>query len=465
MEKNIITNSDSYKIGMHLQYPDKTTQVYSYVESRGGHEDELVFFGLQYFIKEYLMKPVTKEDVLKAERIMKVHGEPFNKEGWMHIVEKHDGFLPVAIKALPEGSVVKTKTVMAVIYNTDPECYWLTTHLETSMLRAIWYPTTVASNGRAIKKMIKRNLEKTGDVAGLLFKLHDFGARGAHTYESAGIGGAAHLVNFMGTDTISGLEFAMDYYNADLNTTAFSVPATEHSISTAFGPDQEVEYLENHIDKSLAAGMKIISAVSDTYDIYNFVENVVGGALKEKVISLGDFGATLVVRPDSGDPTVVPVEVIQILMDKFGYTVNDKGYKVLPSYIRVIQGDGIDKSSIAKIYENMESYKMSGDNITFGMGGKLLGAPQRDDQKFACKASRVCIDGKWKNVSKSPITDSGKKSKEGFFKTVMGDAGLYTINHEHVDFDTIKDEMVMVYKNGELKYENDFEDVRKRASL
>lgn len=176
MEKNIILNSDSYKIGMWCQYPDKTSQVYSYVESRGGNEDELVFFGLQYFIKEYLMKPITKEDVLKAERIMKVHGEPFNTKGWMHIVEKHDGFLPVAIKALPEGSVVKTKTVMAVIYNTDPECYWLTTHLETSMLRAIWYPTTVASNSRAIKKMIKRNLEKTGDVAGLLFKLHDFGA-------------------------------------------------------------------------------------------------------------------------------------------------------------------------------------------------------------------------------------------------------------------------------------------------
>lgn len=464
MEKNIITNTDSYKVGMFLQYPENTTTVYSYVESRGGNEDELVFFGLQYFIKEYLMKPVTKADVLKAERLMKVHGEPFNKEGWMRIVEKHDGYLPLAIKALPEGSIVKTKTVMATIYNTDPEFPWLTTWVETPMLRAIWYPTTVATNSRAIKKMIKRNLEKTGDVAGLLFKLHDFGARGAHTFESAGIGGAAHLVNFMGTDTISGLEFAMDYYGAELDSTAFSVPATEHSISTAFGPDQEVEYLENHIDKSLAAGMKIISAVSDTYDIWNFVQNVVGGALKEKVIALGDVGATLVVRPDSGDPTYVPVKVIELLMNEFGYTVNDKGYKVLPPYIRVIQGDGIDKGSIAKIYEMMEEYQLSGDNITFGMGGKLLGAPQRDDQKFAMKASYVVIDGVGKNISKSPITDPVKKSKEGKFCVIKDDNGDF-ITVAETEENLAKDELGLVFENGRLIYEWKFDQVRANAAM
>lgn len=327
-------------------------------------------------------------------------------------------------------------------------------------------PTTVATNSREIKKVIKKNLIETASLEalnGLDFKLHDFGARGSHSHESAAIGGAAHLVNFFGSDTIEATELVMDYYNADVGLeSGVSVPATEHSVSTAYGPDNEDGYLENHIDKCLENGLKIISVVSDTYDIYNFVENVVGGKLKEKVIGLGDVGATLVIRPDSGDPTVVPVDVIQILMETFGYTVNYKGFKVLPSYIRVIQGDGICKESIEAILSNMKSLGISGENIVFGMGGKLLGAPQRDDFKFAMKASDITINGVRHAVAKDPITDKGKKSKKGKFAVVRNEkGGLTTIALE----DDVNGENLLrpVFKDGEILVEDNFSDIRKRA--
>lgn len=176
MRHNILTNTDSYKTSMWLQYPANTEYVYSYVESRGGVENELIFFGLQYFIKEYLSKPFTKADVERAYRIAEARGDVFNLEGWNYILEKYKGFLPVFIKALPEGTVIGNKVVIATVVNTDPKCAWVTTWLETPLLRAIWYPTSVASNSRSIKKIIKTELEKSGDVNGLPFKLHDFGA-------------------------------------------------------------------------------------------------------------------------------------------------------------------------------------------------------------------------------------------------------------------------------------------------
>ena len=465
MRHNIITNVDSYKISMERQYPDNTQYVYSYVESRGGVEDELVFFGLQYFIKEYLSKPITKAELDMAYAIAEARGDVLNYDGWLKIIEKYKGFLPLSIKALPEGTVVGNRVVMAVVVNTDPEFFWLTTWLETSLLRAIWYPTSVASNSRDIKKIIKSELEKSGDISGLPFKLHDFGARGAQTFESACLGGTAHLINFLGSDTTSATEFAMDYYGANVDDFSFSVLATEHSISTAYGPDHEADYVSNHIDKSLEKGRKIFSAVADTYNIYNFVE-MLGTTLKDKIVSLGDVGATLVVRPDSGDATVIPVEVIKFLMDKFGYTVNEKGYKVLPSYLRVIQGDGIEKETIIKIYENMEKDKLSSDNIVFGMGGKLLGAPQRDDFSFAMKASDIVIDSVHHAIAKNPITDVGKKAKKGRFKTYKDIDGVYKTALETDDFfNDVEDVMVEYYRNGEIFCDQRNSEIRERAAL
>ena len=177
MTTNLILNSDSYKFSQWCQYPPKTTVVYSYIESRGGVYDATVFFGLQAFIKEYLVGPVVTMDMIdEAEAIITAHGEPFNREGWEYIVREHGGKLPVIIKAVPGGTVVGVKNVLATIENTDPACYWLTSFLETALLRAIWYPTTVATNSYENKKLILDYLEKTGDPSTIDFKLHDFGA-------------------------------------------------------------------------------------------------------------------------------------------------------------------------------------------------------------------------------------------------------------------------------------------------
>ena len=174
--KNLILNTDSYKYSQPYQYPRGTELVYSYIESRGGKWNETVFFGLQMFLKEYLSKPITQEDIDVAEEIITAHGEPFYRELWEYILKEHNGWLPVVIKAVPEGTVVPTKNVLVTIEPTDPNCWWLSSFLETALLRAVWYPTTVCTNSYVSKKIILEYLEKSGNPNLIDFKLHDFGA-------------------------------------------------------------------------------------------------------------------------------------------------------------------------------------------------------------------------------------------------------------------------------------------------
>ena len=455
---NIILNSDSYKYSQWVQYPPKTTVIYSYIESRGGVYDATVFFGLQAFIKEYLVGAVVTMDMIdEAEAIITAHGEPFNREGWEYIVRVHGGKLPIVIKAVPEGTVVKTKNVLAVIYNTDPACFWLTSFLETPLLRAIWYPTTVATNSYENKKLILKYLEETGDPTTIDFKLHDFGARGVSSLESAGIGGAAHLVNFMGTDTVEALLFARRYYGADM--AGFSVPAMEHSTVTSWGREHEVDAYRNMVKQTGKPG-GIVSAVSDSYDIFKACE-LWGTELKQDVL---DSGATLVVRPDSGDPATVVKQCLQILERHFGSTKNDKGYKVLNN-VRVLQGDGINHASIRSILYTITLAGYSADNVVFGQGGALLQIVNRDDQKFAMKASAALINGIWVDVYKDPITDQGKRSKRGRLKLIKnGDDYTTVTNHANM-FDALQDELVTVFENGALVTEYTFDEVRARAQI
>jgi nicotinamide phosphoribosyltransferase len=406
LAKNLILNTDSYKVSMFKQYPAGTTGVYSYIESRGGCYDQTVFFGLQAFIKEYLLEPISQGDIDIADEILTAHGEPFNRAGWQYILDTHRGYLPVVIRAVPEGTVVPVKNVLATIENTDPECFWLTTWLETALLRAVWYGTTVATQSYTIKQVILDYLEKTGDPTTIDFKLHDFGARGVSSLESAGIGGAAHLVNFMGTDTITGILFAREYYNAGV--AGFSIPAAEHSTITSWGRDGEVDAYRNMLNQFARAG-SVLAVVSDSYDIYNAASKLWGEELRQQVI---DSGATVVIRPDSGDPVEVNRRLVEILGEKFGYTVNAKGFKVLNN-VRLIQGDGINELTVRSILGAFMAMGWSADNIAFGMGGALLQAVDRDTQKFAMKASSACINGEWRDVVKDPVTDAGKKSKAG----------------------------------------------------
>ena len=459
LSKNLILNTDSYKVSMFKQYPAGTTGVYSYIESRGGRYDRTVFFGLQAFIKEYLLEPITQGDIDIADELLTAHGEPFNRAGWQYILDTHKGFLPVVIRAVPEGTVVPVKNVLATIENTDPECFWLTTWLETALLRAVWYGTTVATQSYTIKQVILDYLERTGDPSTIDFKLHDFGARGVSSMESAGIGAAAHLVNFMGTDTITGVLFAREYYNAGV--AGFSIPAAEHSTITSWGRDGEVDAYRNMLNQFAKPGA-IVAVVSDSYDVYNAASKLWGEELRQQVI---DSGATIVIRPDSGDPVEVNRKLIEILGEKFGYTKNAKGFKVLNN-VRLIQGDGINELTVRSILGAFMAMGWSADNIAFGMGGALLQIVDRDTQRFAMKCSAAEVNGKWIDVVKDPVTDSGKKSKAGRVTLWTNGAGEYVSSVDEpkqwADRGWTK-ALVPVFWDGTLEKEYTFEEVRANA--
>jgi len=247
--KNIILNTDSYKTSHYKQYPQKTEAVSSYIEARGGDHERTLFFGLQVFLEDYLSQPITLKDIDEAQEILTAHGVPFYREGWEYILNTHNGMLPVEIEAVAEGSVVPIHNALVQLVNTDPKCYWLTSYLETALLRAVWYPTTVATISFQIKQIIKDALDISCETPGseIYFKLHDFGARGVSSLESAMIGGLAHLVNFRGTDTIVSLLSARNYYQETI--AGFSIPASEHSTMTAWGQEHETEAFANMIDQ------------------------------------------------------------------------------------------------------------------------------------------------------------------------------------------------------------------------
>jgi len=468
--KSIIFKTDSYKFTHHKQYPKGTTKVVSYLESRGGIFDNTVFYGLQYLLKEHFEGVVvTKNDVDKAKMIVDKHIGigVFNYDGWMRIVDLHGGRLPISIKSVPEGSAITTSNVLMLVENTDDELPWITNFCESILLQ-IWYPITVATLSREIKKVLYEYLKKTtdcdhddmNDILG--FSLNDFGYRGSSSNETASIGGSAHLLNFVGTDNISALNLIMEYYNTD-EMLGFSVPASEHSTITSWGRENEVMAFNNMLDSYKGTR----ACVSDSFDILNACENLWGDELRDKILSLD---GRLVIRPDSGDPKETLRRVFNILWNKFGGRVNSKGYKVLDDHVRVIQGDGVNYESIIEILDMMVEEKFSTENIVFGMGGALLQKVDRDTQKFAFKCCAVIIDGEERPVQKDPIeidsngnlTKSFKKSKSGYLKLVKNGDKFETIENATDDVDNI---LVKVFENGIILKEYTFDELRENAKI
>lgn len=450
---NIILLTDSYKITHFAQYPPGTQKVYSYFESRGGPYPVL-FFGLQYYLTKYLEGVrVTNQHIADAMYVIDRHlgtSQKFNKEGWQYIADRHGGKLPVVIKAVPEGMVVPNHNVLMTIENTDPKCWWLTNYLETLLVQ-VWYACTVASQSREMKQTLLEFLEETGDPGGIAFKLHDFGFRGVSSVESAGIGGAAHLVNFTGTDTIPGLLVAMQYYEASMP--GFSIPASEHSTITSWGRAREGDAFENMLDQYPDG---LVACVSDSYDIHDACRTLWGGRLRDKILSRN---GCLVVRPDSGEPSEIVVEVLNILGEKFGYETNAKGYKVLDPHVRVIQGDGIDMDSLPGILFALKDAGWSIDNVAFGSGGGLLQKLNRDTLKFAFKCSSVTVNDDESDVYKEPKTDSGKQSKRGRLKLVC-ENGVYSTRKMHEPGEDLLQE---VFRDGDIKVKHKFHSIIGRA--
>lgn len=458
MLDNILLLTDSYKVSHHLQYPAGTESIYSYFESRGGEFPEIVFFGLQYYLKKYLTgQVVTQEKIDFAEELFATHlNSPtiFNREGWLHILDQYDGRLPVSIKAVPEGNIVPTHNVMMTIENTDPKCYWLTNYLE-SLLVQVWYASTVATQSRSMKQTLLKYLSESGDPSLVDFKLHDFGFRGVSSVETAALGGAAHLINFRGTDTFAGVLTAREYYGEAM--AGFSIPAAEHSTITSWGRENEVHAMENMLDQFPTG---LVAVVSDSFDIYAACSNLWGEKLKDKI--MGREG-TLVIRPDSGDPPTVVVEILELLGDAFGVRLNHQGFKLLPPQVRVIQGDGIDRHMLVKILDAMLASGWSADNVAFGSGGGLLQKMNRDTSKYAFKCASAIVDGEARDVYKQPVTDNGKRSKAGRMKLVRkGDSFETLINDSQ---DPRPDELVEVVRNGSIMKEMSFAEIRERADV
>ncbi len=462
-DHSILLDVDSYKGSHFLQYPPGTEYVSSYIESRGGKFENHVMFGLQVYLKRYLSRPITQDEIDYAAELWAAHGVPFNRAGWEYILKEHDGFLPLQIKAVKEGTVLSVKNAIVQIINTDPKVPWLTSFLETALLRAVWYPSTVATLSWTVKQIIRGYLNETCEnpEAELPFKLHDFGARGVSSAESAALGGLAHMVNFMGSDTVGAIGYARAYYDEAMP--AFSIPAAEHSTITSWGKDREIDAFANMIEQ-FGGKDKLVAVVSDSYDIYKATRDYWGVHLKERVEAMG---GTLVVRPDSGDPRIVPVEVVEILGEAFGFETNAKGYNVLPSCVRVIQGDGVNPDSIRDILQALKDKGWSAENIAFGMGGALLQkGVDRDTMKWAMKANATkrAGDPVWHDVFKDPITDKGKISKRGIQALIKTESGFENVRRDSIP-DTVQDLLETVWENGKLLRDQSLADVRALSEI
>ncbi|WP_102127756.1 nicotinate phosphoribosyltransferase [Deinococcus planocerae] len=456
-DQNLILDTDSYKSSHFLQYPPETTRLFSYLESRGGRYPATRFFGLQYLLDRYLTRRVTRENVEEARALIEAHGEPFPYEGWLRVVEVHGGRLPLEIRAVPEGTVVPIHNVLMSVTNTDPELPWLVGWFETMLMR-VWYPTTVCTQSYHLREIIRAELEKTSDRAAeeLPFKLHDFGSRGVSSRESAGIGGLAHLVNFLGSDTLEALRVARNHYGADV--AGFSIPAAEHSTVTSWGQQCEAEAYRNMVRQFGKPG-GIFAVVSDSYDLKHAINVHWGETLRREV---KESGATLVVRPDSGDPPAMVRLAVNALAAKFGTTTNVLGFRVL-KHVRVIQGDGIDETTIRQILQNLTVDGFSAENVAFGMGGALLQKVDRDTQKFAYKASAGIVGGEYRGIYKDPVTDPGKRSKDGVLDLVMENGRMVTRQYRTFDTDFPGSLMRTVYRDGEVLVRDTLERIRGRA--
>lgn len=461
-DHNIFFNWDSYKVGMWKMYPPGTTEVYSFIESRGGELNEIVATGVKQFIHQYLSKPLTQQDVDDLDVFFKLRPESFSKANVQAIVDKHNGYLPLHIRTVPEGTVIPVGTPFVVVSNTDEEAYWLTTAVETNLLSFVWSMVSVATLAREFKKKIKYWNDKTspGFGDGLDWQLHNFGDRGAKP-GFAKYAGLAHMISFNGNDCIAGTKYVFDTYKDKDRLFGYSIPASEHTISSSWGPDREKEYALNMIAQ-FKDEHPAISIVADTYNVYEFVKMVVTdpdilAALKE----LADMGKKIVIRPDSGSFDEVLPKLLNTVADAMGYTVNELGLKILPPGIGFIWSDGNTLDNIDEIYKVVEDNGWASQNLVIGVGGFLVDSMMRDSQKFAMKGSNVIINGESIGICKSPITAAWKKSKKGKFSVIKnGDTYSWKPYEEG-------DPCVMetVYYNGLVPEVESFQAVKDRAAV
>ncbi len=460
---NVCLDADSYKESHYKFMSPNTESVFVYASPRiGAQFKEIVAnVGLHIYLKNYLSRRITRKMIDFASMFLAAHGVPFNREGFEYILTHHDGYFPVRISAVDEGTVVPEGSVVFTIENTDPNCAWAANFIETQIMRAGWYGSTVATLSREYKRIIKHYLDLSGTSEAVDYKLVDFGARGASSRETAYIGGLAHLVNFKTTDNILGVLATMQYYGATLeNITGVTIPASEHSVTTERGRDGEEEFFSDAIDTFLVTPGAMVSLVSDTYDLANAIK-ILGTNLKEKIIK---SGGTVVVRPDSGDPVEMVTFTVRELEKYFGSYKNEKGYSVLPLAVKIIQGDGIKITTIGPILKKLTDEGYSADNVTFGSGGGLLQSVTRDTLRYAQKASHVVIDGVALDIHKECATDPTKASLPGRLTLVKRNGTIMNCKLDEL-LETDEVMLKVVYENGTIAEPLPFETIRENAKL
>lgn len=456
---NPFLDKDSYKLSHSTLYPEGIKGMSAYIEAR--KPDVITtFFGLQMFLQKW--PKATEEHFREAKEFAAAHGEPFPETAYRKILNEYGGFPPIRIYAAPEGTRVPSQNALVRIECEDDDLFWTVMDCETALQRGVWYPTTIASNDFRHWRLLQRYWRQSSVApeAGINFMLHDFGGRGVSSEETAQIGGAAHLVYFLGSDTISGVLAANRHYNNG-RMSAFSVPASEHSVQCSYGPLGQKEYLKKVLD-TYAKPKAIVSLVIDGYDTIREA-TMLCTEFKEQIAA---SGARVVFRPDSGDPCIIVPQILRLQDMAFGSVVNEKGFKV-NNCVGVIQGDGVDYDTMESVLMRVLEAGYSADNIVFGSGGALLQKVNRDTYGFAQKASAIKIDGGWRGIYKAPVTDNGKKSKSGrltllrskmngeYMTATVGNNGAFAAEWENV--------MEPVWDTGKLLRVQTLTDIREKA--
>ncbi len=482
---NPIHLTDGYKLDHRRQYPEGTNLVYSNWTARKSRHPEIqevVLFGLQYFIKKYLIEDFNQHffNRPKAEIIRKYTRRINNYLGnnqveIQHIEALHDlGYLPIKIKALPEGSSVPIKVPMFTLYNTLPDFFWLTNYLETLISTTVWMPCTSATLAKQYRKILDKYAHETSSIPQFVdWQGHDFSMRGMAGIEAAVMSAAGHLLSFTGTDTIPSIDFLEEYYNANSDTEIIggSVAATEHSVMSMGTNEGEFQTFKRLITKTYPSG--IISIVSDTWDLWK----VLGEYLPQLKETILRREGKVVIRPDSGDPADIlcgnpnatnPLEkigVIESLWNTFGGTINEKGYKELAPQIGAIYGDSITLARAEEICSRLKTKGFASTNVVLGIGSFTYQYNTRDTFGFAMKATYGEVNGEGRAIYKSPITDDGmKKSAKGLLQvTAFGNSFQL---QEQVDWTTEKTGALRtVFEDGKLLIEVTLAEIRERVKI
>lgn len=466
---------DFYKISHRDQYPEGSQIIYSTLTPRSNklapHIDRVVSFGFQAFILKYLInyfnqnffarpkKEVVKEYVDFVQRALQI------KNDGSHIAQLHDlGYLPLRIKAIPEGKSIAIKVPVLTIENTHPDFFWLTNYLETLLNVSLWQPMTSASIARVYRLTLQQFADQTCDNRDhIAFQSHDFSMRGMSSLESAETSGAGHLTAFIGTDTIPAISF-VDFYYGSKGLIGTSIPASEHSVMSSHGIDElpTFRYLMAKFPDSM------LSIVADTTDFWHNI-SVNLPILKDEILARPEY-AKLVIRPDSGNALDIicgnadaetEVErkgLIEALWDIFGGTINQKGYKVLDPHIGVVYGDGVNFEKMVSILEGLKAKGFASSNIVFGVGSRTYQSNTRDTLGFAVKATSITINGQEKMIFKNPKTDDGlKKSQRGRVKVTSLDSYVDGLSAQ----DDFSDDLLQViFENGKLYHKTDFDQIR-----